>query len=190
MGGADNICSDKTGTLTKNIMSVTRLFAMEKIWTEFKPDQLGDFGKLLSVSICQNSNATPELFVEGDRIRSNQIGNKTECALLEMALRLGFNYKEYRNKENIVKVFPFSSKIKSMSTVSKHDGGLYTFSKGAPDFVIKTCSHYINKDNKKTPINDEFKKVLNENLESFAALTLRTLLICYKEGGENAVSED
>ena len=93
MGGADNICSDKTGTLTKNIMSVTRLFAMEKIWTEFKPGQLGDFGELLSVSICQNSNATPELIVEGDKIRSNQIGNKTECALLEMALRLGFNYK-------------------------------------------------------------------------------------------------
>jgi Ca2+ transporting ATPase len=93
MGGADNICSDKTGTLTKNIMSVTRLFALEKIWTEFKPGQLGDFGKLLSVSICQNSNATPELIVEGDKIRSNQIGNKTECALLEMALRLGFNYK-------------------------------------------------------------------------------------------------
>lgn len=77
-----------------------------------------------------------------------------------------------------------------MSTVCKHDGGIYTFSKGAPDFVIKTCSHYINKDNEKTPINDEFKNVLNENLESFAAMTLRTLLICYKEGGDNAVNEN
>jgi len=51
-----------------------------------------------------------------------QTGNKTECALLELAYKLGFNYKTHRNKEEIVRIYPFSSKVKSMTTIGKIDG--------------------------------------------------------------------
>lgn len=47
------------------------------------------------------------------------IGNKTECALLELAYKMNFNYKTHRKQEHVVKVYPFSSKVKSMATIGK-----------------------------------------------------------------------
>lgn len=146
MGGADNICSDKTGTLTKNIMSVTRMWALEKEYDTFGPQILPEnYKKILCKSICLNSNATPDIKeIENGQLRVLQTGNKTECALLEMAYKMGFNYKQHRNKEDIIKIFPFSSMVKSMTTIGKIDGQVYTFVKGAPDFMINDCTHYVN----------------------------------------------
>ena len=107
---------------------------------------MGDISKLFALSLCQNSNATPEIKVLPDgKLQNNQIGNKTECALLELAYKLGYNYKQCRNKEEVIKVFPFSSKIKSMSTIANVDERPYTFTKGAPDFVLQSCSHYLDR---------------------------------------------
>lgn len=85
MGGADNICSDKTGTLTKNVMVVKRMFVKEQTVTSIKKGCVDEHTAwLLSVSSAQNSNANPEFILNEDKsiARSNQIGNKTECALL------------------------------------------------------------------------------------------------------------
>ena len=101
MGGADNICSDKTGTLTKNIMAVKNIFTKEQTVKDIKKGCLDEnTAWLLSVSSAQNSNANPVFYFKEDKSieRSEQIGNKTECALLEMAYNLGYNYKELRNK--------------------------------------------------------------------------------------------
>lgn len=100
-----------------------------------------------------------------------------------MAYKLGYNYRTHRNKDDIIKIYPFSSKVKSMTTIGKIDGEPYTFAKGAPDFMIKHCSHYVNKNGEVVPIDDNFTKVLFEKLENFAEQTLRTLLIGYKKGG-------
>lgn len=112
MGGADNICSDKTGTLTRNIMAVKKMFVNEKTVSDIKKGCVSeDSAWFLGVSSAQNSNANPEFIFNEDKsiLRSNQLGNKTECALLEMAYNLGYNYKQCRNKDNLIKVFPFSS---------------------------------------------------------------------------------
>ncbi len=98
-----------------------------------------------------------------------------------MAYDLGYNYKNLRDKENIVKVFPFASETKCMTTVSKEKGKFYAFTKGAPDFVLKRCAYFINAEGKAVPINQNFKNTLEAKLSEFAEATFRTLLLAYRE---------
>ena len=98
-----------------------------------------------------------------------------------MAYDLGYNYKELRNKDNVVKVFPFSSETKCMTTVSKEKGKFYAFTKGAPDFVLKRCSTFINAEGKVVPLTPGFTKTLEAKLVEFAEATFRTLLLAYRE---------
>lgn len=106
MGGADNICSDKTGTLTKNLMTVTRVFVEGRIHDSLDKSIMSDANcRLLSLGICNNSTANPVI----TSTSNEQIGNKTECALLEMSYKMGFDYKRWRSRDRIVKSFPFSS---------------------------------------------------------------------------------
>ena len=67
-----------------------------------------------------------------------------------------------------------------MMTIAQINGKDYTLMKGAPDFNIPQCSHYIGANGEKKPVDDKFKKLIQEKLNSFAELTLRTLLIAYK----------
>lgn len=100
------------------------MWSMEQETDTFNKNTLPEkYAKILSKSICLNSNATPDI-KEGDggELKILQIGNKTECALLELAYRLGYNYRTNRNKEDIIRIYPFSSAVKSMTTIAKIDG--------------------------------------------------------------------
>lgn len=66
-----------------------------------------------------------------------------------------------------------------MTTVCKEKGKFYAFTKGAPDFVLKRCSFYLNAEGNKVKITDAYKGTLNQNLNEFAQGTLRTLLLAY-----------
>lgn len=108
MGGANNICSDKTGTLTKNTMLVTRLWAQGAELTKFESHDKTlseNFKYLLANAIALNSDANPSV----ERSKFTQIGNKTECALLELIYSLGSDFRELRKSEEIINTVPFSS---------------------------------------------------------------------------------
>lgn len=184
MGGADNICSDKTGTLTKNLMTVTRIFIEQSIHENLAKDIMSEnTSRLLCLGACVNCNANPKFEQEkGGALKVEQNGNKTECALMEMAYNMGYDYTKFRRSENIPKTFPFSSSKKKMATVFKDERGkLYLFVKGAPDFMIPSCTHFINKDGGVSKINSDFSESLDNAINNFAAGTLRTLLLTYKE---------
>lgn len=142
MGGANNICTDKTGTLTKNQMTLTNLFIEEILHTHIEKKNIREATlALLCEGICINSNALPNITEK----KFEHLGNKTECALLEMAYNFGFNYNKYRPTEKIKKLFPFSSTTKKMTVVYQLDDDLIrVFSKGAPDVLLERCSEYIN----------------------------------------------
>ena len=183
MGGANNICSDKTGTLTKNLMTVTKIFIEQAVHESLESEIVSEHTcKILCLSVCNNSNANPIITHQKGSIAIEQIGNKTECALIEMAYRMGYDYKKFRNKDHIVKIFPFSSERKKMATIYQDDkGAIYVFVKGAPDFLIPYCSKFIDRNGRQSKLTSEFSDSLQQTIVDFANESLRTLLLSYKE---------
>lgn len=192
MGGANNICSDKTGTLTKNLMTVTKIYIEQNVNDSIEADIAREHTiRLLCLSVCNNTSASPTIARQGTEVTNNQVGNKTECALLEMSFRMGYDYKKFRNKENQLRIFPFSSEKKKMATVYADEKGVnYVFVKGAPDFLLEHCTKFINKSGNVSKINSDFIASIKETIEAFASESLRTILLTYKEVSETPESWD
>ena len=121
MGATTVICTDKTGTLTQNLMSVNEM----KLIIEDT--------KLLHKAISVNSTAN--LSGEG-----KPLGNPTEAALILWLHGQQIDYKDLRSE--VVEQLPFSSKIKMMATIARFDGKNYLFVKGAPEYVTTMCDNY------------------------------------------------
>jgi magnesium-transporting ATPase (P-type) len=137
---------------------------------------------MLCLSICLNTSARPTITRRLTSITNSQAGDRTECALLEMAFRMGYDYKKIRNRENQLLVFPFSPEKKKMATVCADDrGSVYVFVKGAPEFLLPNCNRFINRRGTVSNINQQFCSEFEATLHSFASESLRTILLAYKE---------
>eukprot|EP01133_Synstelium_polycarpum_P008414 gene8414-9896_t len=186
MGGASNICSDKTGTLTMNRMSVEN----SVIGTEIKNPSAATIGTLAD-GICLNSTAYIVRHSEPNT-PNDHFGNKTECALLEFIEKSGVNYEDRRevNKARVVKAYPFSSAKKMSTTVLRNldDSGFIVHTKGASEIVLAKCTSILCEDDSVKPFTREQKQLLSKDIEVFASSGLRTLVLAYKliQGGMDA----
>ncbi|CAD8137228.1 unnamed protein product [Paramecium octaurelia] len=184
MGGANNICSDKTGTLTENKMTVTNLYIEDTDFNKLDPKAIKSSTlSLLCEGICLNSMAHPQIDENG---RFEHIGNKTECALLELAYKFGYDFRQIRQNmgEKIKKKFPFNSEKKKMTIVLdlKGDRTQFTiFTKGAPDVLLERCSHYINAEGRPVVITNDYKQRINAVIKKYASQSLRSILLLYRE---------
>lgn len=127
MGAATVICTDKTGTLTQNRMSVVE---------SFFADQSASSSNILATAIAANSTA--ELTTQDGRL--SPIGNPTEGALLMWLHSQGHDYRQLRSEVKVLNQQPFSSLTKYMLTeVALADGSRRTFLKGAPEILLDRC---------------------------------------------------
>jgi Ca2+ transporting ATPase len=190
MGNATAICSDKTGTLTTNRMTVVQSYiggVHYKSTPKFEtlPSSVAS---LLIDAISFNSAYTTRVMPPdnpGDNPK--QVGNKTECALLGFVLDLGKDYQTKRDampEDKLHKVYTFNSVRKSMSTVIplSNDEGFRVFTKGASEMVMKKCMFIFGKDGTLLRFpKEEQEKLVKNVIEPMASDGLRTICLAYKD---------
>lgn len=193
MGNATTVCSDKTGTLTENKMTVVCASIAEKkvsFNNSIKADckQINPTGMCLAIeNMCVNSTAFEGKDADG---HMKFIGPTTECALLEWVNKLGYSYQELRTSSKCVNVYPFNSTVKSMTTViqvnetnvptdTSKEYRLYT--KGAPEMILQSCTRYLDGNGCVKPISDYVRVSQDLMISSFASRSLRTLALAYRD---------
>ncbi len=197
LGRVSVICSDKTGTLTKNEMTVVKVFVggveynVEGVGYALEGKIINEKGKVIEISenikkylevcmFCNNSNVSLKNDGTND---TDVVGDPTEISMKVLAMKM-----ELDTQAEKVDEIPFSSDRKMMSVVVRIDGKLYSLIKGAPDILLKNASYGIYNGTVK-PISEVKDMLMNKN-EEFAKSALRVLGVAYKTLNEGYKEEE
>ncbi|HBZ77930.1 MAG TPA: calcium-translocating P-type ATPase, SERCA-type [Clostridiales bacterium] len=193
LGCVDVICTDKTGTLTQNEMTVRKVFDGEKSFdvtgigyapegqiqdeneTKITPD--AKLVRLLQACVLCSDAVTPK----GEDGRYSCIGDPTEAALVALGAKSGLPKEETNKLYPRIAELPFDSDRKMMTTYHPNiiPGSIVSFTKGAPDIVLDRCTEYFD-GQKNVPMTDEIRKRIAETNHGYATKALRVLAFAYR----------
>ncbi|XP_036026072.1 plasma membrane calcium-transporting ATPase 1 isoform X2 [Onychomys torridus] len=189
MGNATAICSDKTGTLTMNRMTVVQAYINEQHYKKIpEPEAIpANILSYLVTGISVNCAYTSKILPpEKEGGLPRHVGNKTECALLGFLLDLKRDYQDVRNEipeEALYKVYTFNSVRKSMSTVLKNSDGSYRiFSKGASEIMLKKCFKILSANGEAKVFRPRDRDdIVKTVIEPMASEGLRTICLAFRD---------
>ena len=177
LGNVEVICSDKTGTITQNVMTVTQMYKDEKLVPSGKYKFEDDDLLLLNMMLCNDSAYI------GDKL----IGDPTETALIDICVKNNIDYEKISTEYNRTGDIPFDSDRKMMSVQISNKNKTYLFTKGSLEGILKNSNSYI--------VNGKVKKLTKGKKEEFIKMeqdlshkALRVIAFAYKESDE--LSED
>lgn len=176
LGCVSVICSDKTGTLTQNKMTVKEIYVDERCIT---PDKM-ELSSEVSRNILNNAILNNDSSIE-DGI---YIGDPTEISLLNMAYKTGVNYKIIRSVYSRIEELPFDSDRKLMSSKYEINGTMTIYTKGAVDVLLDRVDSILTERGVRN-ITDEDKKNIQLQNRIFSENGLRVLAFAYRESTEN-----
>ena len=162
LGCTEIICSDKTGTLTQNKMTVVDSFGSD------------DLTISKGMALCSDAEIDRDGVVTGE---------PTEAALVYWAYKCGLSKLDLKEEYPRINEVPFDSKRKMMSTLHKIDNGFIQYTKGAPDIVIDRCTTYL-KDGKIYPLDETYRKEIKTKNKEMADKALRVLALGQKQYSE------
>ncbi|KZK39261.1 cation-transporting ATPase E1-E2 family [Lactococcus cremoris] len=191
LGSTSYICSDKTGTLTQNEMTVTKFHANGQsykveglgyhttgdIAPETKVTQQKNYDSFMrGIVLCNDSQVREENKV------TKAFGNPTEIALTVLGKKANYDKVNILRDEQLIRTLPFTSNRKMMSVVVKQDGKYYLYTKGAPDVLIDKCSGVLIED--KVEQTEKAKTDFLAMVDAYAEEALRTLAVAQRELSE------
>jgi Ca2+-transporting ATPase len=196
MGSATVICSDKTGTMTQNKMTVVEAVIAERLfdrttatraWRSELPEHVY---RILAEGIAVNSTAFEGKDESG---KPTFIGSKTESAMLEMLSKMGEDYTQIRHQCTAAKVYPFSSAKKVMSAIVETHAGMQgtryrLYTKGASEIVLGYCNKYISQDGSVKTLDAARKAAFERSISQFANKALRTICMAYRDVTETELA--
>lgn len=173
LGSTSVICTDKTGTLTQNKMTVTDTYlpGLDRSIEESPSERTGQEKRLLQIAaLCNDSRVNKD---------GQEIGDPTETALIHFAQKMNAYPDELRDEYARELELPFDSDRKLMSTVHTIDGERLMLTKGGPDVLFKRCTSIETPDGQES-FTEEWEEQLKDANETFSDDALRVLAYAYK----------
>ncbi|MBN1896545.1 MAG: calcium-translocating P-type ATPase, PMCA-type [Candidatus Aenigmarchaeota archaeon] len=186
VGSVNVICTDKTGTLTKNRMSVTKMYFDDVVFDSAALND-SDKGRMEKLMLC-GTLCNDSRFMQGDGTERKMTGDQTEVAIAEFAINNGVDYDGLRGKYKRINEISFTSKRKMMSVLCRHQNENVVFTKGAPEVVLNHCTRMLFGGKIVKLDRKRKEKILKQNTQ-FASHALRVLAFSYKKAS-GSISEE